>query len=447
MDDVSDVDVMICLNMIVKNESRIIERCLDSLADIVDCGCILDTGSTDDTVEIIESWFKAHNKPLSMHKSQFKNFRDSRNEALELAEVYMSQEYAKKRRIVLLSDADFVWRVSGQFVKTSLSRPSYSVTQVTDIENNNVRLIDLDYRWRYHLVTHEYVACDNLPAHLNSHVLLDTLKIDDIHDGGCKHDKYERDIRLIKAELQDNKIPLQHRVRYQFYLAQSYFCSNQPIEALIAYKLRLGYKGRGYYQECYICCLRITQIYLRLFDWLMNNPDYRKINEDDNAMMVNNIRALSMNEYGEYEKNTKSPIFQFDTDHEIRCMTLSCAVYWVNQSMSVDHQRVEALYELVKTCRIHSLHDLSFRYCRIANSIIETQQRKLPANKLWLTPAYYQYMLDYELIIIAYYINLAKQDQYTDRSIVYKAIIRSLTNDKIPNDILTQIRANSKYYM
>ena len=43
----------ICLNMIVKNESRIIKRCLDSILPLIDSYCIIDTGSTDGTQEII----------------------------------------------------------------------------------------------------------------------------------------------------------------------------------------------------------------------------------------------------------------------------------------------------------------------------------------------------------------------------------------------------------
>ena len=43
--------------MIVKNESKVITRMFDALVDIIDCYCICDTGSTDDTVEIITNYF------------------------------------------------------------------------------------------------------------------------------------------------------------------------------------------------------------------------------------------------------------------------------------------------------------------------------------------------------------------------------------------------------
>lgn len=52
----------LCLCMIVKNESRIMTRMLDTVIDHIDSYCICDTGSTDDTMEIIEMYFGAHPK-------------------------------------------------------------------------------------------------------------------------------------------------------------------------------------------------------------------------------------------------------------------------------------------------------------------------------------------------------------------------------------------------
>ncbi len=48
--------VTISLCMIVKNEEKILERCLDSIADLVDEIIIADTGSTDATKEIAERY-------------------------------------------------------------------------------------------------------------------------------------------------------------------------------------------------------------------------------------------------------------------------------------------------------------------------------------------------------------------------------------------------------
>ena len=42
-------NITLCLNMIVKNEGKIITRLFNSVIDIIDTYCICDTGSTDNT--------------------------------------------------------------------------------------------------------------------------------------------------------------------------------------------------------------------------------------------------------------------------------------------------------------------------------------------------------------------------------------------------------------
>ena len=48
----------IILHLMVKNESKIIERCLTNAIVYVDAISILDTGSTDNTVNIVNQYIK-----------------------------------------------------------------------------------------------------------------------------------------------------------------------------------------------------------------------------------------------------------------------------------------------------------------------------------------------------------------------------------------------------
>ena len=72
----------ICLNMIVKNESKIITRLFDSVLPIIDCYCICDTGSTDNTIELIEEYFNNKKIPGKIVNETFRNFAHNRNFAL-----------------------------------------------------------------------------------------------------------------------------------------------------------------------------------------------------------------------------------------------------------------------------------------------------------------------------------------------------------------------------
>ena len=73
----------ICLNMIVKNESRAIEKCLSSVKNHIDYWVIVDTGSTDGTQEIIRKQLETI--PGELHERPWKNFGENRQEALKLA--------------------------------------------------------------------------------------------------------------------------------------------------------------------------------------------------------------------------------------------------------------------------------------------------------------------------------------------------------------------------
>ena len=46
--------------MIVKNESKVIERCFDAVSSVVDEQVIWDTGSTDGTQEVMKKYWKKH---------------------------------------------------------------------------------------------------------------------------------------------------------------------------------------------------------------------------------------------------------------------------------------------------------------------------------------------------------------------------------------------------
>ena len=43
--------------MIVKNESKIIKRLLETVLPLIDTYCICDTGSTDNTIDTIQTFY------------------------------------------------------------------------------------------------------------------------------------------------------------------------------------------------------------------------------------------------------------------------------------------------------------------------------------------------------------------------------------------------------
>ncbi len=90
----------IALNMIVKNESHIIEKTLQNLCEYIpfDYWVICDTGSTDGTQDLIKKFFKAKNIDGELHQCEWKDFGHNRSEALNKA--------FNKTDYLLIFDAD-----------------------------------------------------------------------------------------------------------------------------------------------------------------------------------------------------------------------------------------------------------------------------------------------------------------------------------------------------
>jgi glycosyltransferase involved in cell wall biosynthesis len=74
----------IVLNLICKNESHIIGRMLASALPVLDMIVAVDTGSSDDTIELLEAFGATNNIPTYVYTRTFDNFSNSRNHALSM---------------------------------------------------------------------------------------------------------------------------------------------------------------------------------------------------------------------------------------------------------------------------------------------------------------------------------------------------------------------------
>lgn len=239
----------LCLNMIVKNESKIIERLLATVLPIIDSYCICDTGSTDNTKEVIETFMKSHNIPGEVYEEPFKNFGYNRDHALRRADKW--GDY------VLLLDADMKLVIDPSFDKNTLTADSYQFIQKNQsIQYYNTRIIKTNIGARCVCPTHEYYQLPPNSAQLK----LDSLHINDIGDGGCKTNKFERDIKLLLEGLKDEP----NNQRYHFYLANSYRDIGRSREAIEYYKKRV--ELGGWIEEVFISCTELGKLYRKLND-------------------------------------------------------------------------------------------------------------------------------------------------------------------------------------
>lgn len=252
-------EVKICLTMIVKNESKIIERCLESVKDIIDCVSICDTGSSDETVEIIESFLQRNQIPGKVHRHSWVNFGINRTASYEAAKITLQDfGFDLAKTYLLLLDADMKLKLSSEFNKNQLTDSGYKVLQKNaDIKYYNIRLIRADLPWRCVGATHEVWTTKS-----NYHTSkLDSLWIDDVGDGGSKADKFERDKRFLTEGLKEEP----HNARYMFYLAQTHFCLGEYKEAITWYQNRIS-QG-GWDEEVWYAKFMIGVCNEKLGDW------------------------------------------------------------------------------------------------------------------------------------------------------------------------------------
>lgn len=239
----------LCLNMIVKDESKIINRLLKSVLPIIDSLCICDTGSTDNTIELIEIFAKENNLAYKVLQEPFQNFEYNRNFSLNGCSGM--SDY------ILFLDADMIFNI-GAFNKNKLfDADSFTLLQGSDdFYNKNMRIIKNDGLSKYIGVTHEYISTP--PNTKTIHLNKDELFIRDIGDGGSKTNKYERDIKLFTDYLLKDP----DCVRSHFYLANSYHDCGQNEKAIETYKKRI--KLGGWDQEVWYSYYRIGACYAKL---------------------------------------------------------------------------------------------------------------------------------------------------------------------------------------
>lgn len=321
----------LCLNMIVKNESRIITRLFDSVISIIDSYCICDTGSTDNTVQLIEDYFKEKGKPGKIIQEPFKNFCHNRNVSLQAC-IGLSD-------YVLLLDADMKLEVNN-FDKMNLKlAESFNILQGDDsFYYQNLRIMKNNGLYKYVGVTHEYI--DTPSSNTTINLSKKDIFIRDIGDGGCKSDKFERDVRLLLEGIKDEP----NNARYYFYLANSYHDLGKYEEAISAYKKRIEFGG---WQE------EVWYSYYRL------GKCYHSSNRFADALQ-----------------------------------------YWL-EGYDYYPNRLEAIYEIIKHYRYTSKHKLCMVFYNIAKEIMNKNYNR--DSYLFLHNDVYTYQIEYEYTIFAAY--------------------------------------------
>lgn len=238
----------LCLSMIVKNETHIIKECLDSIHPYVDYWVIVDTGSTDGTQELIKQYFAEKGIPGELHERPWVGFGHNRTEALELCN----------------GKAEWAWMIDADdYIQGKFEFPVNPPNEIDgwalkfargEFEWWRTQIFRTGRGWKYFGVLHEYPTIENKTPAIGKiegpyAVVARTL--------GARNkdvtpiEKYKKDAEVLEEALK--KEP--GNIRYQFYLGQSYFDSQQWEKAEEAYKKRV--EMGGWEEEQFYAALRI----------------------------------------------------------------------------------------------------------------------------------------------------------------------------------------------
>lgn len=213
----------LCLNMIVRNETANLTRCLESVVLYIDTWAIMDTGSTDGTQQLITSFFERHGIPGKLGETPFINFAQARNAALTLAQETDSD-------YLLFLDADMELQIIDPDFRDGLTLDCYTVQQVLgNLSYWNRRLVRRDIPTQYVGVTHEYLDIQG-----RSQTRLSTISIHDHGTGSNRSNKFIRDLRLLRQALEEQP----NNSRYRFYMAETLRYTGEYTQAIKHYAQR-----------------------------------------------------------------------------------------------------------------------------------------------------------------------------------------------------------------
>ena len=226
----------ICLNLIVKNETAVLARCLDSIVPFVDGWLVVDTGSTDGTQEYVRNYFARRGLPGQLVERPWKDFAHNRTEALRLA--------APRADYVWIIDADEQLQYPKGFALPRLEADAYQLLHRgnnSTTEFYRTQLVRSRLPFRYQGVLHEVILCDE--PHTTAQIDGELVSIG-YFDGARNADpiaKYKADAVVLAKALESEP----ENARYVFYLAQSYRDSLQNELAIAAYERRIQMGGWG----------------------------------------------------------------------------------------------------------------------------------------------------------------------------------------------------------
>jgi hypothetical protein len=248
----------LCLNMIVKNEAHVITELFECVAKYINYYIIVDTGSTDNTIEVIKTFFDAKGIPGEIHSHEFRTCKCHSGMYKKYSffhfgwnRTYALQKCAGKSEYIWVIDADDL--VVGDMDVSNLTHDCYMMTIGKGFTYQRAQIFKNDMNFYYKEPLHEYPTCDNknyTKALLPGNYYIDSRRLG---DRSKISDKYTRDAQIFEEVLLEEP----NNERSMFYCAQSYYDARDFKNSLRWYKRRIV-RG-GWFEETYFAYFKVAQ--------------------------------------------------------------------------------------------------------------------------------------------------------------------------------------------
>lgn len=297
-------DNLINLLIMVKDAGDQFRDILERNKPYIDRWTILDTGSTDNTISIINEVLA--DKEGTLYQEPFINFRDSRNRLLELAG----------------SDCAFNLMLDDTYYVTGSLRDFLAIARGDDIADSfSVFISDPECEYSSNRITksqrglrYKYKVHEIIEENKNLCIPINIVKIIDVISPYMRErtmTRKEKDLELLFEDL--NEMPDDPRSLY--YIAETYYCMGDWTNAFKYYKLRTESENKGFNEEIYDSYFKIgliserflnspweecEEMYLNCYRYDTDIPDplfmigYHYLNSGNNKLAYNFLKRVMM---------------------------------------------------------------------------------------------------------------------------------------------------------
>jgi hypothetical protein len=245
-------DNLINLCIMVKNGGPQFEQMLNANLNLIDTWTILDTGSTDNTIETIRNVLVGK-KNGNLYQEPFINFRDSRNRLLELAGTKCKYNLMLDDTYIIKGDLrNFLNEIRSDQYSNSFTM--FICTDDTKYGSNRITKSNAGLKYIHKI--HEVITEENninvvIPE--NRAVIFDD-KCDYMNDRTMN--RAQLDLKLLFEEIDEN----QNNPRPYYYLGQTYTQLQDYEKAFFYFMKRCEFCNSGFIQERFSAAFEAARI-------------------------------------------------------------------------------------------------------------------------------------------------------------------------------------------